>query len=113
MHKSGSLPHPAVSAEMKGGAPKNEITHLDYALIGAISGTVMESTVHPIDTVRTRIKSNSEEFVSFISQSKKMYKAEGINSYFRGFTATLFGAFLSQGVYFYIYEKLKDRKSVV
>jgi Mitochondrial carrier protein len=81
--------------------------HYKYALMGAIAGTFMESTVHPIDTVRTRIKSNLKEHVSFFDQTKQMYKTEGPICYFRGLSSTLVGASMSQGIYFYIYEKLK------
>jgi hypothetical protein len=67
----------------------------------------METIVHPIDTIRTRIKSNTSEYVSFVSQAKKMYNTEGLGTFYRGYTCTLFCATFARGLYFWVYEKLK------
>jgi len=85
------------------------------ASLGGLAGLVMEGFLHPIDTVRTRIKANVQETVPLISQTKTMYRTEGPKSYFKGFSCTFIGAFSANTFYFYIYEKLKhvfNRKKV-
>jgi len=80
---------------------------LFQASLGGLAGLVMEGFLHPIDTVRTRIKANIHETVPLLSQIKTMYRFEGTRSYFNGFSCTLIGAFSANTFYFYIYEKLK------
>jgi len=77
-------------------------------ILGGFAGLFMEGFLHPIDTIRTRMKANTKRIVSFLAQIKTMHKYEGHTSYFRGFSCTLAGAFISNGSYFYIYEKLKQ-----
>lgn len=80
---------------------------LKYAAMGGLSGLLMESFLHPLDTVRTRIKCNAAETVSVMSQTRMMYRTEGLRSYFGGLTCTLTGATVTNITYFYTYEKLK------
>jgi hypothetical protein len=83
-------------------------THLIHAGIGGTAGLLMESLLHPIDTVRTRIKANAKEAISLFTQIKTMHRTEGPKSYFRGFTCTLPGSFVGNATYFFVYEKLKN-----
>lgn len=92
----------------------NPITHdhekkdfLLTASLGGIAGLLMEGVLHPIDTIRTRLKANTKTYVPFLTQVAKMYRNEGHFSYFRGLTCTLWGSFISNASYFWIYEKLK------
>ena len=70
-------------------SPEN-VNYMTYAIAGSISGLVMETAVHPIDTIRTRIKANSKEFVTFTTQAKRMFIKEGPFSYWRGISCTFF-----------------------
>jgi len=82
---------------------------LVHAGLGGLAGLFMEGALHPIDTVRTRIKANTKETVSFMSQLVKMNRVEGPFSYFKGFSCTLGGSFIVNSAYFYIYESLKHK----
>ena len=77
------------------------------AILGAVSGAFMEGILHPIDTITTRLLVNSQTHVSFLTQAMEMYKCEGSRSFLRGFTCTLSGSLIANGVYFYSYEKVK------
>jgi len=77
------------------------------ASLGGIAGLLMEGVLHPIDTIRTRLKANTKIYQPFLRQVTKMYRNEGPFSYFRGLTCTLYGSFISNASYFWIYEKLK------
>ncbi len=93
----------------KAETPKHMQTNcLIPAGLGGIAGLFMEGVLHPIDTIRTRVKANTKETVSMFRQIKLMQKYEGSRSYFNGFSCTLAGAFVSNASYFYVYEKLKQ-----
>lgn len=85
----------------------NEGTYRLRALLGGIAGLCMDSFLYPIDTVRTRMKANTQETVALFAQMKSMYKQEGIFSFVRGYSCVLTGSFFGNCLYFYMYEKLK------
>lgn len=82
--------------------------HLLHGFLGGLAGLAMDGLLHPIDTVRTRMKVNVGESVGLMSQIKSIYKNEGLFSYFKGYSCTLPGAFAANASYFFIYEKIKD-----
>jgi len=82
--------------------------HAMHGLLGGLAGLLMDTVLHPMDTVRTRIKTNTQQSVALLSQIKFMYRNEGFSSYARGLTCTLGGSFLANGAYFFAYEKLKN-----
>ena len=84
-----------------------ESSHLIQSVLGGVSGMLMETTLHPMDTIRTRMKCNREEFLSFNQTIKRIYVREGPMAFFKGFSCTLSGSFTANGTYFYAYEKLK------
>lgn len=86
---------------------RSSSSHLLYGYLGGMAGLLMDSLLHPMDTVRTRIKTNVRESVALITQIRRMYRNEGAFSYVRGYTCTLAGSFFANGSYFYMYEKLK------
>jgi len=83
-------------------------SHAIHGYLGGLAGLLMDTVLHPIDTVRTRIKTNTQESVALLSQIKHMYRHEGLSSYLRGLTCTLGGSFVANGAYFFAYEKLKN-----
>jgi len=77
------------------------------ASLGGLADLFIASSLHPVDTVKTRLKANSEVYMPFLKQVRIMYKTEGPFSYFRGLTCSIYGSFIAGASYFYIYEKLK------
>lgn len=82
-------------------------SHLNHGYLGGLAGLFMDSVLHPVDTIRTRIKTNAHETVKLLTQVNRMYKHEGLFSYFKGFSCTLAGSFIANGTFFFTYEKLK------
>jgi len=80
---------------------------LKTAFLGGIADLFVEGTLHPIDTIKTRIRTNTTTYMPFVKQMKNMYHTEGPLSYYKGFTPTLYGSFIAGSTYFYIYERLK------
>jgi hypothetical protein len=82
--------------------------HLVHGYLGGLTGLLVEGALHPMDTVRTRIKANVRETVALMTQIKSMHRLEGPSSYYRGFSCTLPGSFVTHGSYFFMYENLKQ-----
>jgi hypothetical protein len=77
-------------------------------LLGGISGLLMEGSLHPLDTIRTRMKTNTITNTPILTQVKNMYRSEGLRSYFKGFSCTFVSSFVCNGFYFFTYENLKN-----
>lgn len=86
----------------------SQTSHAMHGYLGGLAGLLMDTVLHPIDTIRTRIKTNTQASVALFSQMKHMYRHEGFSSYLRGGTCTLGGSFVANGAYFFAYEKLKN-----
>jgi hypothetical protein len=86
-------------------SPKSNILN---GYLGGMAGLLVEGALHPMDTVRTRIKANVRESVAIMTQIKTMHRHEGPLSYYRGFSCTLPGSFVTHGSYFFMYENLKQ-----
>lgn len=91
-------------------ASQNDLKSKNFALmafLGGIADLFIAGTLHPIGTIKTRIKTNTDAYIPFFKQMKNMYHAEGPLSYYKGLSCTLFGSFIAGSTYFYLYEKLK------
>lgn len=77
------------------------------ASLGGLTDLFIVTALHPIDTVKTRLKANSQIFMPFFKQARIMHQTEGPTSFLRGLTSSMTGAFIRGASYFYIYEKLK------
>jgi len=85
-----------------------EADFLTYGLAGILAGTLTETILHPLTTVRTRIKANAKEFMTLKAQTKSLYQTEGLRSFYRGFSCTLFNGIFANWTHFYFYEKGKE-----
>jgi len=94
---------------IKASTPREGKSHVYHSVLGGFSGMLMETILHPMDTIRTRMKSNRSEFLSFNQTIKRMYVKEGPRVFFRGFSCTLSGSFMANATYFYCYETLKHQ----
>ena len=80
----------------KTGWERNDLKCQFTSAIGA--GFFMASAVAPVDMVRTRIMNqtvNNQRYTSFIDATTKIYKKEGVASFYRGFLP-LWGRFAPQ-----------------
>ncbi|CCH62723.1 hypothetical protein TBLA_0I00640 [Henningerozyma blattae CBS 6284] len=76
-------------------------------LVGAFSGLVTVYTTMPIDTVKTRIQSlDSTKYKSTLDCFVRVYKDEGLRTFWKGATPRLGRLLLSGGIVFTIYEKV-------
>lgn len=69
--------------------------------LGSMAGDMI---IYPFDTIGTRIKANTQEFLSFKQGFNLIVKNEGWRMLFKGFSTTIFGSFVPYGSYFLAYE---------
>lgn len=77
-------------------------------LLGAFAGVVTVYTTMPIDTVKTRMQSldSSKLYGSTLDCFVKIFKNEGLMTFWKGATPRLGRLILSGGIVFTIYEKM-------
>ena len=86
---------------------------IDGAIIGGTAGSLASLLNNPVDSVQTRLQSNyDKKYSGVLDCYKKMYKNEGIASFYRGATLRTLRTIPGMMVYFYTYEfvnkKLKN-----
>lgn len=77
-------------------------------LLGAFAGVVTVYTTMPIDTVKTRMQAldSSKQYNGTIDCFVKIFKNEGLMTFWKGATPRLGRLILSGGIVFTIYEKM-------
>ncbi|EDO14900.1 hypothetical protein Kpol_348p4 [Vanderwaltozyma polyspora DSM 70294] len=76
-------------------------------IIGSFSGIVTVYTTMPIDTVKTRMQSlDSNRYKSTVDCFVKVFREEGLKTFWKGATPRLGRLVLSGGIVFTIYEKV-------
>lgn len=77
-------------------------------LVGSISGTITVYTTMPVDTVKTRMQALGADkiYTSTFNCFAKIFKEEGLLTFWKGATPRLGRLVLSGGIVFTIYEKM-------
>lgn len=83
----------------------NEILRMGIA--GSIAHVTVEAMFHFVDTVNVQSKLG-ESNLSSVSMVKKIYKAEGLYGFSRGFSAMFYGSVICGFIYFAGYKYLKN-----
>lgn len=78
------------------------------AFITGLGSMVGDMLMYPFDTIATRIKANTEQFLSFKEGYDLIVKKEGYLKLYKGFSTTVFGSFIPYGTYFLVYEYLNS-----
>jgi solute carrier family 25 citrate transporter 1 len=91
-------------------APGEKLGALSTFGLGAVAGTITVYTTMPIDTIKTRMQSieaRKEYKNSFVCASR-IFKEEGIRTFWSGALPRLGRLMLSGGIVFTMYEKTMD-----
>jgi len=79
---------------------------------GGTAGMSFWFSIYPMDVIKTRIQTQPEhlppKYKGVIDCAIKIYREEGINTFFRGFIPTLLRSFPTSAVNFLMYETTKD-----
>ncbi|KAJ2029335.1 hypothetical protein IW146_009234 [Coemansia sp. RSA 922] len=82
-----------------------------HALAGAGGGIISMAVTYPLITVNTRLqvqrKKDSTSYTGNMDALRKILSTEGIAGLFSGLESALFGAAVTNGVYYYFFEAVK------
>ena len=82
--------------------------NLIHGFSGAISAMISTGLLHPFESIRTKMQSETSK-VYFFEYIKKIFNEEGIKGIYSGFSSSLFNVSLSYSMYFFCYKVLKTR----
>ncbi|KAG5363242.1 Tricarboxylate transport protein [Yarrowia sp. B02] len=90
--------------------PKAPLSSLSTFLVGAFAGIVTVYTTMPLDTVKTRMQSleAKKEYRGTFHCFARIFKEEGLLTFWKGATPRLGRLILSGGIVFTIYEKIME-----
>ncbi|KAI5418475.1 Folate transporter 1 [Lathyrus oleraceus] len=96
-------------------APKRDQWQWENAIAGAAAGFATVAVMHPLDVVRTRFQVNDGR-VSHLPGYKNtahaiftITRSEGLRGLYAGFLPGVLGSTISWGLYFFFYDKAKQR----
>jgi solute carrier family 25 (mitochondrial phosphate transporter), member 23/24/25/41 len=90
---------------------KNEIGLSERLIAGGLAGAVAQTTIYPIDLVKTRLQTfacESGNVPSIGALSRDIWKQEGPRAFYRGVVPSLLGIIPYAGLDLAAYETLKD-----
>ncbi|CAG89203.1 DEHA2F11352p [Debaryomyces hansenii CBS767] len=94
--------------QASGTNPNEPLSSVSTFLVGAFAGITTVYTTMPIDTVKTRMQALGADklYTSTLNCFVKIFKEEGLLTFWRGATPRLGRLVLSGGIVFTIYEKM-------
>lgn len=98
-----------------GGGPENERTYtpiLHCIFAGGIGGAIGDSSMHSLDTVKTRQQGapNAVKYKNMIIAYRTIVMEEGLRrGLYSGYTAAMLGSFPSAAIFFGTYEMVKRK----
>ncbi|OMJ28186.1 Peroxisomal membrane protein PMP47B [Smittium culicis] len=86
--------------------------NLVHAIAGAGGGIISMALTYPLITISSRLQvqrsqGSSSEYTGNVDAFNKILKNEGVSGLFSGLESALFGAALTNGVYYYFFEATK------
>ncbi|XP_033107427.1 mitochondrial coenzyme A transporter SLC25A42-like [Anneissia japonica] len=77
-------------------------------LAGSLAGVTAASCTYPLDMVRARMAiTHKKRYKGLLNIFTKIFREEGVRTFYRGFTPTILGVIPYGGISFFIYETLK------
>jgi hypothetical protein len=75
-----------------------------FALSGAICASGVHLALTPLDVVKTKVQTNPVKYPGIGSSFKKIFKEEGLSSFFTGWVPTVLGNFINGGALYALTE---------
>ncbi|GMI68169.1 folate transporter 1 [Hibiscus trionum] len=89
----------------------------ENATAGAVAGFATVATMYPLDVVRTRFQVNDGRVTNYPTYKNTAHalfsitRSEGLKGLFAGFLPSVLASSVSWGVYFFFYDRAKQRYS--
>ncbi|XP_066961950.1 mitochondrial adenyl nucleotide antiporter SLC25A25 isoform X2 [Macrobrachium rosenbergii] len=91
-----------------GGSRERELTIYERFVAGSFAGGFSQTVIYPLEVLKTRLAlRKTGQYKSISDAAKKIYKHEGIRSFYRGYVPNLLGIIPYAGIDLAIYETLK------
>jgi len=95
-----------------GGDPNRELRMHERFVAGSFAGVCSQTSIYPMEVVKTRLAlRKSGQFKGIADAFVKIYRAEGVRSFYRGYGANVCGIIPYAGIDMAVYETLKRRYS--
>uniref|UniRef100_A0A803PFH2 Folate transporter 1, chloroplastic n=1 Tax=Cannabis sativa TaxID=3483 RepID=A0A803PFH2_CANSA len=102
---------------MAASQPQSDRWQWENATAGALAGFATVAAMHPLDVVRTRFQvndgrvSNLPTYKNTVHAVFTITRLEGLRGLYAGFSPAVIGSTISWGLYFFFYDRAKQRYS--
>ncbi|XP_047473596.1 calcium-binding mitochondrial carrier protein SCaMC-2-B-like isoform X1 [Penaeus chinensis] len=91
-----------------GGSKERELTIYERFVAGSFAGGFSQSVIYPLEVLKTRLAlRKTGQYKSIADAAVKIYKTEGVRSFYRGYIPNILGIIPYAGIDLAIYETLK------
>ncbi|XP_027232971.1 calcium-binding mitochondrial carrier protein SCaMC-2-B isoform X3 [Penaeus vannamei] len=91
-----------------GGSKERELTIYERFVAGSFAGGFSQSVIYPLEVLKTRLAlRKTGQYKSIADAAVKIYKMEGVKSFYRGYIPNILGIIPYAGIDLAIYETLK------
>ncbi|XP_042858355.1 calcium-binding mitochondrial carrier protein SCaMC-2-B-like isoform X3 [Penaeus japonicus] len=91
-----------------GGSKERELTIYERFVAGSFAGGFSQSVIYPLEVLKTRLAlRKTGQYKSIADAAVKIYKQEGLRSFYRGYIPNILGIIPYAGIDLAIYETLK------
>ncbi|XP_058464756.1 mitochondrial adenyl nucleotide antiporter SLC25A25 isoform X2 [Malaya genurostris] len=92
------------------GNDKRQMTIYERFVAGACAGGVSQSAIYPLEVLKTRLAlRKTGQYSSIIDAATKIYRREGLRSFYRGYIPNMLGIIPYAGIDLAVYETLKKK----
>ncbi|XP_058054095.1 mitochondrial adenyl nucleotide antiporter SLC25A25 isoform X2 [Anopheles bellator] len=92
------------------GKDKRQMTIYERFVAGACAGGVSQTVIYPMEVLKTRLAlRKTGEYSSIVDAATKIYRREGLRSFYRGYIPNMLGIIPYAGIDLAVYETLKKK----
>jgi len=90
------------------GNDNRDLMIYERLMAGSFAGALSQTVIYPLEVMKTRLAlRKTGEFKSILDCAKKMFAADGIRTFYKGYWPNLFGIIPYAGIDLAVYETLK------
>jgi len=90
------------------GNDNRDLEIYERLMAGSFAGALSQTVIYPLEVMKTRLAlRKTGEFKSILDCAKKMFAADGIRTFYKGYWPNLFGIIPYAGIDLAVYETLK------
>lgn len=91
-----------------GGSRERELSIVERFVAGSFAGGISQSVIYPLEVLKTRLTlRKTGQYKNVADAARKIYKNEGLRSFYRGYVPNLLGIIPYAGIDLAVYETLK------